>query len=158
MKCTYTLYANVYYYRATQLCYLGFGSRNSVRLSVRLSHACFVTNPKNLPAIFLYHILITGNMQSKTGFPSSHRLKSYVAPKSRLKFEARCPVSGCWPSCLTLQVTRLRCINESVPISIWCGCGMSSSECYLLITDLNILLLASPFIVSCFSVSEYKAR
>ena len=30
----------------------GLGSRNSVRLSVRLSHACFVTNPKNLPAIF----------------------------------------------------------------------------------------------------------
>ena len=28
----------------------------SVRLSVRLSHACFVTNPKNLPAIFLYHM------------------------------------------------------------------------------------------------------
>ena len=27
----------------------------SVCLSVRLSHACFVTNPKNLPAIFLYH-------------------------------------------------------------------------------------------------------
>ena len=26
----------------------------SVRSSVRLSHACFVTNPKNLPAIFLY--------------------------------------------------------------------------------------------------------
>jgi len=31
---------------------------------------CFVTNPKNLPATFLYHILITANMQSKTGFPS----------------------------------------------------------------------------------------
>jgi len=28
----------------------------SVRLSVRLSHAFFVTNPKNLPAIFLYHM------------------------------------------------------------------------------------------------------
>ena len=28
----------------------------SVRPSVRLSHACFVTNPKNLPAIFLYHM------------------------------------------------------------------------------------------------------
>jgi len=28
----------------------------SVRPSVCLSHACFVTNPKNLPAIFLYHI------------------------------------------------------------------------------------------------------
>jgi len=38
----------------------GIGSRNSVRLSVRLSvslsHACFLTNPKNLPAIFLYHM------------------------------------------------------------------------------------------------------
>ena len=27
-----------------------------VTLSVRLSHACFVTNPKNLPAIFLYRM------------------------------------------------------------------------------------------------------
>jgi len=27
-----------------------------VILSVRLSHACFVTNPKNLPAIFLDHM------------------------------------------------------------------------------------------------------
>ena len=35
---------------------LGVRSRNSVRLSVRLSHACFVTNPKNLPAIFLYRM------------------------------------------------------------------------------------------------------
>ena len=37
-------------------------------------------------------------MQSKTGFPSSHQLKSYVAPKFRLKLAARCPVSGRWPS------------------------------------------------------------
>jgi len=73
---------------------------SSVCLSVRLSHACFVTNPKNLPSIFLLcHILITANMQSNTGFPSSHQLKSYVAPKSRLKFAACCPVSGCGPSC-----------------------------------------------------------
>jgi len=28
-------------------------------------------------------------MQSETGFPSSHQLKSYVASKSRLKLEAR---------------------------------------------------------------------
>jgi len=28
-------------------------------------------------------ILITANMQSETGFPSSHQLKSYVAYKSR---------------------------------------------------------------------------
>jgi len=38
----------------------GLGSRNSVRLSVhpsvRLSHACFATNPKNIPAIFLDHM------------------------------------------------------------------------------------------------------
>ena len=34
------------------------------------------------------------------GFPSSHQLKPYVASKSRLKLAARCPVSGCWPSCL----------------------------------------------------------
>jgi len=55
----------------------------------------------HLPAIFLYHILITTNIQSDTGFPSSHQLKSYmyVASKSRLKLAERCPVSGCWPSC-----------------------------------------------------------
>jgi len=34
-------------------------------------------------------ILITANMQSETGFPSSHQLKSYVASKSRLKLAAR---------------------------------------------------------------------
>jgi len=28
----------------------------SVRLSLCLSHVCFVTNPKNLPTIFLYHM------------------------------------------------------------------------------------------------------
>jgi len=40
------------FYRATQLCQSGLGSRNSVRLSVRLSHACFVANPNYLLAIF----------------------------------------------------------------------------------------------------------
>ena len=71
----------------------------SVRPSVTCVLYCFVTNPKNLPVIFLYHILITANMQLKTGFPSSHQLRSYVAPKSRLKFAVCCPVSSCWPSC-----------------------------------------------------------
>jgi len=33
-------------------------------------------------------ILITANVQSETGFPSSHQLKSYVASKSRLKLAA----------------------------------------------------------------------
>jgi len=39
-------------------------------------------------------ILITANMQSETGFPSSHQLKSYVASKSRLKLAARDVVSA----------------------------------------------------------------
>ena len=39
-------------------------------------------------------ILITANMQSETGFPSSHQLKSYVASKSRLKLAARAVVSA----------------------------------------------------------------
>jgi len=34
-------------------------------------------------------ILVTANMQSETGFPSSHQLKSYVASKSRVKLAAR---------------------------------------------------------------------
>jgi len=39
-------------------------------------------------------ILITANMQSETGFPSSHQLKSYVASMSRLKFTARAVLSA----------------------------------------------------------------
>jgi len=33
-------------------------------------------------------------MQSETGFPSSHQLKSYVATKSRLKLAARAVLSA----------------------------------------------------------------
>jgi len=39
-------------------------------------------------------IFITANMQSETGFPSSHQLKSYVASKSRLKLVARAVLSA----------------------------------------------------------------
>ena len=39
-------------------------------------------------------ILITANMQSETGFQSSHQLKSYVASKSRLKLAARAVLSA----------------------------------------------------------------
>ena len=39
-------------------------------------------------------ILITANMQSETGFPSSHQLKSYVAFKSPLKLAARAVLSA----------------------------------------------------------------
>ena len=40
------------------------------------------------------YILITANMQSETGFPSRHQLKSYVASKSRLKLAARAVLSA----------------------------------------------------------------
>ena len=39
-------------------------------------------------------ILNTANMQSETGFPSSHQLKSYVASKSRLELAARAVLSA----------------------------------------------------------------
>jgi len=39
-------------------------------------------------------LVITANMQSETGFPSSHQLKSYVAPKSRLKLASRAVLSA----------------------------------------------------------------
>ena len=39
-------------------------------------------------------MLNIANMQSETGFPSSHQLKSYVASKSRLKLAARAVLSA----------------------------------------------------------------
>ena len=39
-------------------------------------------------------ILNAANMQSETGFPSSHQLKSYVAYKSRLKLAAHAVLSA----------------------------------------------------------------
>jgi len=39
-------------------------------------------------------ILIAANLQSETGFPSSHQLKSYVACKSRLKLAALAVLSA----------------------------------------------------------------
>jgi len=39
-------------------------------------------------------ILITANVQSETGFPSSHQLKFYVAYKSRLKLGSRAVLSA----------------------------------------------------------------
>ena len=39
-------------------------------------------------------ILNTANLQSETGFPSSHQLKSYVASRSHLKLAARAVLSA----------------------------------------------------------------
>ena len=42
----------------------------------------------------IFKLVIAANMQSETGFPSSHQLKSYVASKSRLKLAARAVLSA----------------------------------------------------------------
>ena len=56
------------------------------------TESCVVFNTGPYTVLPDNSILSTANMQSETGFPSSHQLKS----KSRLKLAARCPVSGCW--------------------------------------------------------------
>jgi len=52
-------------------------------------------------------ILITANMQSETGFPSSHQLKSYVTSKSRLKL-ATCAVLSADAGLLVLSLEALQ--------------------------------------------------
>ena len=60
-------------------------------------------------------------MQSETGFPRSHQLKSYVASKSRLKLAARAVLSA--DAGLLVRVTqRARSTQSSVagvPAVIW---------------------------------------
>jgi len=64
------------------------------------AESCVVFNTGPYTVLPNNSISITANMQSEMGFPRCHQLKSYVASKSRLKLAARCPVSGCWPSCV----------------------------------------------------------
>ena len=66
------------------------------------AETCVVFNTGPYTVLPDNSISITANMQSETGFPSGHQLKSYVASKSRLKLAAHCPVSRCWPSCYCL--------------------------------------------------------
>ena len=53
-------------------------------------------------------------MQSETGFPSSHQLKSYVAFKSRLKLAARAVMSADADLLVTFRVSRR-------PREMYCG-------------------------------------
>jgi len=55
-------------------------------------------------------MLITANMQSEMGFPSSHQLKSYVAYKSRLKLAARAVLSAD-AGLLVLLVYGIKCVS-----------------------------------------------
>ena len=58
------------------------------------AESCVVFNTGPYTVLPDNSILITANMQSETGFPSSHQLKSYVASKSRLKLAARAVLSA----------------------------------------------------------------
>ena len=58
-------------------------------------------------------ILITANIQSETGFPSSHQLKSYVASKSRLKLAARAVLSANAGLLVALDKLNVRHISAS---------------------------------------------
>jgi len=79
-------------------------------------------------------ILNIANMQSETGFPSSHQLKSYVAYKSRPPEigGARCPVSGCWPSCYSCNQLKLISVARTLhkinlpQNSLWSWTGLHS--------------------------------
>jgi len=76
----------------------------------------FNTGPyTDLPDI---SILITANMQSETGLPSSHQLKSYVASKSRLKLAARAVLSagsGLLVLSLTVEALQGKICQNSLP-------------------------------------------
>jgi len=60
---------------------------------LRMRDSCVVFNTGPYTVLPENSILITANMQSETGFPSSHQLKSYVG-KSRLKLAARAVLSA----------------------------------------------------------------
>ena len=58
------------------------------------AESCVVFNTAPYTVLLVNSILITASMQSETGFPSSHQLKSYVASKSRPKLAARAVLSA----------------------------------------------------------------
>ena len=76
-------------------------------------------------------ILITANMQSETGFPSSRQLKSYVAFKSRLKLAARAVLSA---------DDGLLVYSKHVPTTHGgCGCGGHCVGCAMHVVGLRPL-------------------
>jgi len=75
-------------------------------------------------------ILITANMQSETGFPSSHQLKSYVASKSRPKLAARAVLSadaGLLVLFLTVEAPQGKMCQNSPPSGGGRSLGAKSS-------------------------------
>jgi len=78
-------------------------------------------------------------MQSETGFPSSHQLKSYVASKSRLKLAARAVLSAD-AGLLVLFGTMLKV--ESLEKRLGLGLARSRSRSRI-VTKIRGLRLAS---------------
>jgi len=98
------------YFRVTQLCYVVLGV---VILSVRVSHAWFVTNRKNLLVIFLYHI---------KGQPSS-----FLPPNSGWWATTRSTLNGGlkWPTffknCSRRQISACNVwtVRASEEVQLW---------------------------------------
>ena len=63
-------------------------------------------------------ILITANMQSETGFPSSHQLKSNFAFKSRLKLAVRAVLSADAGLLVALDTLNVRHISTSALVDL----------------------------------------
>jgi len=109
-------------------------------------------------------ILITANVQSVTGFLSSHKLKSYVASKSRLKLAARAVLSvdaGLLVNvCYAFFVSFVRllfnstCMTTSVPAEISVFIHSTHDESLHLINLLqissNACFLAFAMIIAVF--------
>jgi len=104
-------------------------------------------------------------MQSETGFPSSHQLKSYVASKSRLKLAARAVLSADAGLLVNLDTNfylkiitvTMDCSNcsRTTYIDIAADTSQSStpSLCIVhLITSLGTLLVSNVF----FQIHKYK--
>ena len=73
--------------------------------------SCVVFNTGPYTVLQDNSILITANVQSEMGFPSSHQLKSFVASVPPEIGGAHCPVSGCWPSCFVQLCSSWQYLN-----------------------------------------------
>jgi len=63
-------------------------------------------------------------MQSETGFPSSHQLKSYVASKSRVKLAARAVLSA--DASLLVSIVDTCLSFEDNPTTLYAGSQMAN--------------------------------
>jgi len=77
-------------------------------------------------------------MQSETGFPSSHQLKSYVASKSRLKLAARAVLSA---DAGLLVLLSIYAILSNILIVFNVCMFLLSCNCVLIVVNYTDMLL-----------------